>query len=265
MKKPTLPLFLALLAPAVAAGICATPVFAEPPLEQRGMSSGGFRQHDRNRPQPKAVEPGAEVSVPAPADAVVLLGKDDAANAKAWKNAGWKFKDGVMAVSPGKHNQISAQAFGDCQLHLEFRIPETLKDRKDQDQGNSGVFLMGLYEMQVVSSHPDCNKTYADGMAGAIYGQNPPMVNPSRKIGGWNAYDIVFRRPRFNDKGECVQKAVATVFLNGVLVQDHFELMGPTTYMHREPYKKHADKLPLQLQDHGSPDEFRNIWVRELE
>lgn len=264
MKNPTLPLFLALLAPALAAGVCAAPAFAEPPLEQRGMSSGGFRQHDRNRPQPKAVEPGAEVSVPAPADAVVLLGKDDAENAKQWKNAAWTQKDGVMTARKGW--QVSAQSFGDCQLHLEFRVPETLKDRKDQDQGNSGVFFMGdRYEAQVVSSHPDCNKTYADGMAGAIYGQNPPLVNPSRKIGGWNAYDIVFRRPRFNEKGECVQKAVMTVFLNGVLVQDHFELMGPTSYMQRAPYAKHADKLPLQLQDHGSPDEFRNIWVRELE
>lgn len=265
MKKPTLPLVLALLAPAVAAGLCTASAFAEPSLEQRGMSSGGFRQHDRARPQPKAVEPGAEVSVPAPADAVVLLGKDDGANAKQWKNAGWKFKDGVMAVAPGKRTQISVQAFGDCQLHAEFRIPETLKDRKDQDQGNSGIFFMGEYEAQVLSSHPDCNKTYADGMAGAIYGQNPPLVNANRKIGGWNAYDIVFRRPRFNDKGECVQKAVMTVHLNGVLVQDHFELMGPTSYMKRQQYKKHADKLPFELQDHGSPTEFRNMWVRELE
>lgn len=265
MKKPRLPLVIALLAPAVCAGLGSMAAMAEPPPEQRGMSSGGFRQHDRDRPQPKAVEPGAEISVPAPADALVLLGKDDAANPRAWKNADWKFKDGAMTVVPGKRHQESTQDFGDCQLHVEFRIPASLKGHKDQDQGNSGVFFMGAYEVQVLSSHPACNATYADGMAGAIYGQNPPLVNPSRKIGGWNAYDIVFRRPRFSDKGECVQKAVMTVFLNGVLVQDHFELMGPTSYMRREPYKAHADKLPLRLQDHGTPVEFRNLWVRELE
>lgn len=240
---------------------------ADDPTDPNGMASGGFRQHDRSRPQPKAVEPGAEVSVPAPADALVLLGADAAASGKQWTNAGWAIKNGVMtcpAERKGK-NQVSAKAFGDFQLHLEFRIPESLKNRKDQDQGNSGVRIMGLYELQVLSSHPDCNKTYADGMAGAIYGENPPMVNSSRKIGGWNAYDVVFRRPHFNDKGECVQKAVVTVYLNGVLVQDHFEIMGPTSGVPRKPYKAHADKLPLELQDHQSPDEFRNIWVRELE
>lgn len=256
--QPRIPLLIALLAPSVAA-------FAEPPLERRGMSSEGFRQHDRSRPQPKAVEPGAEVSVPPPADAVVLLGGDDAENAKAWKNAGWKIKDGIMTCVPGKGSQVSTKACGDCQLHAEFRIPEALKNRKDQDQGNSGIFFMGIYEAQVLSAHPACNLTYADGMAGAIYGQNPPLVNPNRRIGGWNAYDIVFHRPHFNEKGECVKKAVMTVFLNGVLVQDHFELMGPTSYMQRQPYGKHADKLPFQLQDHGSPVEFRNFWVRDLD
>ena len=240
---------------------------ADAPVNPNGMASGGFRQHDRDRPQPKAVEPGAEVSLPAPADAVVLLGADDAASAKQWKSADWVIKNGVMtcpAIRKGQ-DQSSVLTFGDVQLHLEFRIPESLKDRKDQDQGNSGVRFMGKYELQVLSSHPDCNKTYADGIAGAVYGENPPMVNPSRRIGAWNAYDVVFRRPHFNGKGECVQKAVMTVFFNGVLVQDHFEVMGPTSGVPRKPYSAHADKLPLELQEHASPDEFRNIWVRELE
>ncbi len=131
-----------------------------------------------------------------------------------------------------------------------------------QDRGNSGVFLMDLYEVQVLDSYN--SKTYADGMAGAIYGQYPPLVNASRKPGEWQTYDIVFHAPRFDANGKVTSPARMTVLQNGVLVQDNEELTGPTQHKARPPYKAHADKLPLSLQDHGHPVRYRNIWIREL-
>lgn len=124
---------------------------------------------------------------------------------------------------------------------------------------------MGLYEVQIYASPPGDEGIYADGLAGAIYGQNPPLVNALRSIGQWNAYDLVFHRPHFDDAGQCVKPATLTVLLNGVLIQDHFPLTGPTSYQTATPYRKHADKLPLKLQGHGAHVEFRNIWVRPLE
>lgn len=232
--------------------------FADSPPGQRN-----FRQHDPARPQPRAVAPGPAVSTPPPADAVVLLGGAD--DAKHWSNAKWAQKGGVMRIVPGAKDQASTEAFGDCQLHVEFDIPVSEKAKRYPNRGNSGVFLMGKYEVQVYGSWPGDEGIYADGIAGAVYGQNPPLVNALRPAGEWNAYDIVFHRPRFDDKGACVKKATVTVFLNGALVQDGFALSGPTTYMHPAPYAKHADKLPLVLQEHGSVVAYRNIWVRELE
>jgi hypothetical protein len=134
---------------------------------------------------------------------------------------------------------------------------------ESQERGNSGIFLMGIYELQVLDSYK--NDTYPDGQAGAVYGQNPPLVNATRPPGQWQTYDVVFHRPRFKADGSVEQPARMTVFLNGVLIQDNFELVGPTANKQQPPYKAHADKLPLKLQDHGNPIRYRNIWVRELE
>jgi hypothetical protein len=133
-----------------------------------------------------------------------------------------------------------------------------------QDRGNSGVFLMGRYEVQVLDTYGTTNKTYADGQAGALYGQYPPLVNPARPPGQWQTYDIVFRAPRFDAAGKALSPARVTVLFNGVLVQDNRELTGPTAHKARPPYAAHADKLPLGLQDHSHPVRFRNIWIREL-
>jgi hypothetical protein len=132
----------------------------------------------------------------------------------------------------------------------------------DQDRGNSGVYLMSLYELQVLDSYE--NRTYADGMAGAIYGQFPPLVNAARPPGVWQSYDVIFHRPRFDDKGGVVRPATMTVLYNGVLVQDHATLGGPTCWKVRPPYSPHPDRLPLLLQDHDHRVRYRNIWLREL-
>ena len=133
---------------------------------------------------------------------------------------------------------------------------------ESQGRGNSGVFLMGFYEVQVLDNYQ--NKTYDDGMAAAVYGQFPPRVNACRAPGEWQTYDIVFHAPRFNAEGGLEKPAFMTVFHNGILVQDHVELTGPTGWKQRPPYKAHAERLPISLQDHGNPVRFRNIWIREL-
>jgi hypothetical protein len=153
------------------------------------------------------------------------------------------------------------QAFGDCQLHVEFREPVPAVG-DSQGRGNSGIFLMGLYEIQVLDSYN--NKTYADGQASGVYGQFPPQVNASRPPGQWQWYDIVFHGPRFNGNGEVMRQARVTVLHNGVLVQDNVLLSGPTQHHDRPAYTVTPDKLPLTLQDHGNPVRYRNIWIREL-
>jgi len=222
-------------------------------------------QHSMDRPRPPVVNPGPErPPAPAPSDAVVLF---DGANLSQWRAddgtaAKWTVRDGYVEVKPGTGTMVSARGFGDVQLHIEWRAP-TPAQGEGQERGNSGVFLMGIYELQVLDSYQ--NDTYPDGQAGAIYGENPPLVNATRPPGQWQAYDVVFRRPHFNTDGSLVSPAHMTVFLNGVLIQDNFELVGPTANQARPPYKVHADKLPLRLQDHGNPVRYRNIWVRELE
>ena len=221
--------------------------------------------HSLDRPRPPVVQPGPErPPVPPPSDAVVLF---DGSSLNEWRGqdggpAKWIVRDSYVEVAPGTGTLVSARAFGDVQLHIEWRMPTPPKG-DGQDRGNSGVFLMGMYEVQVLDSYQ--NDTYPDGQAGAIYGQNPPLVNACRPPGAWQTYDIVFRRPRFNQDGSLQRPARITVIHNGVLVQDAFELSGPTAHRARPPYSAHADKLPLRLQDHGNPTRFRNIWVRELE
>jgi hypothetical protein len=154
------------------------------------------------------------------------------------------------------------QSFGDVQLHIEWMAPSPAVGTS-QDRGNSGVFFgAGRYEVQVLDSYQAA--TYPDGQAGALYGQFPPLVNPTRPPGEWQAYDIVFEMPRFDASGALLKRARATVFLNGVLVQNAKELIGPTTNKVRTPYSAHPAALPLSLQDHNHPVRFRNVWVREL-
>ncbi len=220
--------------------------------------------HDPSRPMPPVVDPGpATPPAPAPSDAVVLFDGRDLAQWTTAKGgpAPWKVRDGYIEVVKDSGAIRTARGFGDCQLHVEWATPSPAVG-SGQDRGNSGVFLMDLYEVQVLDSYG--NKTYADGSAAAIYGQYPPLVNASRKPGEWQTYDIVFHRPRFDGAGHVVSPARMTVLHNGVLVQDNEELVGPTANRARPPYKAHADKLPLSLQDHGHPVRFRNIWIREL-
>ena len=220
--------------------------------------------HDESRPLPPVVDPGpAQPPSPVPSDAVVLFDGKDLSH---WTNAkgtpaDWQVRDGHMEVVKGKGAIRTRQGFGDCQLHVEWATPSPAVGA-GQDRGNSGVFLMDTYEVQVLDSYR--SDTYADGMAGAIYGQYPPLVNAARQPGEWQAYDIVFHAPRFDGKGEAISPARMTIFLNGVLIQDNEELTGPTAHKARPPYRAHADRMPLSLQDHGHPVRFRNIWVREL-
>jgi hypothetical protein len=199
----------------------------------------------------------------APADAVVLFDGHDLAQ---WRMrdggpAKWKLGEGYFEVVPGTGQLYTRQAFGDCQLHVEFAEPSPPKGA-DQDRGNSGVFLHDLYEVQVLDSYE--SKTYPDGQAGAIYGQFPPLVNASRPSGQWQAYDIVFHGPRFDSAGKLLRPARLTVFHNGVLVQDDVVLSGPTGHHKRPPYEAGPEKRPLSLQDHDHPVRYRNVWIREL-
>jgi len=221
--------------------------------------------HDLNRPMPPVVAPGpAGPPVPPPADAIVLF---DGKSLAAWTDAKgqpakWKVENGYMEVVPKTGEIRTVKGFGDCQLHVEWMAPAPAKGT-GQDRGNSGVFLMGLYEVQVLDCYE--NKTYADGMTAAIYGQFPPAVNACRPPGEWQTYDIIFHRPRFATDGKLLVPARMTVFHNGILVHECAILTGPTQNQAQPPYKMHADKLPISLQDHGHPVHYRNIWIRELE
>ena len=224
-----------------------------------------WKPHDRNRPVPPVIDPGVsstqDAPGKAPSDAIVLFdGKDLSAwSTKSGEPAKWKVGTGYFETVPKSGYMYTKQSFGDMQLHVEFATP-TPPEGQDQDRGNSGVFLMGMYEIQVLDSYN--NKTYADGQAAAVYGQYPPLVNASRQPGQWQSYDIVFHPSKFDKDGKLIRLGHVTVFHNGVLVQDNVEIQGPTVT--GEADKPHADKLPLALQDHNHPVRFRNVWVREL-
>ena len=221
--------------------------------------------HDTTRAQPAVVDPAPSASLGrVPSDAIVLF---DGRNGSEWRSRDgqalrWKIENGYMEVVGGSGGISTTRTFGDCQLHIEWAAPSPPMGR-GQGRGNSGVFLMGRYEVQVLDSYR--NATYPDGQAAAIYGQYPPLVNASRPPGEWQTYDIIFRRPRFNERGEVMQPARVTVLHNGVLIQDAAALTGPTGHRSRPPYAAHADRLPIGLQDHDSPVRFRNIWIRDLE
>jgi len=226
-----------------------------------------WKIHDLNRPLPAVIGPGTsstqDLPGRSPSDAVVLFDGKDLSRwvHKDGSAAKWKVENGYAEVAAKTGYIYTRDSFGDCQLHVEFAEPVPPKG-ESQERGNSGVFLMGLYEIQVLDTYE--NKTYADGMASAVYGQYPPLVNASRPPGQWQSYDIVFHGPRFDKEGKLIRHARVTVLHNGVLVQDNVELSGPTAHGERPPYKAQPDKLPLALQDHGNPVHYRNIWIREL-
>jgi len=224
--------------------------------------------HDRARPLPPEVTPATpstqEKAGKPPSDATVLF---DGKDLSQWASMDgsptkWIVKDGAMECVAGSGYVRTVQCFGDCQLHIEWATP-TPAHGEGQGRGNSGVFFgLDRYEVQVLDSYG--NKTYADGSAGAIYGQYPPLVNASLPSGQWQTYDIIYTAPRFDEADELRSQARLTVFQNGVLIQNNVQLTGPTSWLERAPYRAHPAKQPISLQDHGNPVRYRNIWVREL-
>ena len=218
-----------------------------------------YHVHDGERPQPRVVTPG--VGTQPPSDARVLF---DGKHLRDWEGkdgpAKWKIEAGYMEVAPGTGNIRTREHFGDAQLHLEFASPTAVKG-KGQGRGNSGVFLMGRYEVQVLDNYG--NPTYADGTVGAVYGQYPPLANAIRMPGEWNVYDIAWKAPVF-DGARLLRPAVITVIFNGVLLHHALEPRGPTSHRVVTSYAEHPAKGPLELQDHGDLVRFRNIWIREL-
>lgn len=250
----------------IAAIMAATPAHGgdKPGFTDTPMLPGGqWHVHDPERPAPPVVTPAARPGG-APSDAVVLF---DGTSLDAWRSerGPWTLADGAMIVPPrgsgGDNNLVTRQSFGDVQLHLEFRAPSPPAG-DSQDRGNSGIWFMQRYEVQILDSYR--NPTYADGMAGAVYAWKPPLVNATRPPGAWQSYDIVFERPRFAADGSLARPAYVTVLLNGVLVQNRQAMLGTTVWRKVAGYEAHGDAAPIQLQDHGSPVAFRNIWVRPL-
>ena len=237
------------------------------------MYIDGVKVHELDtskQPLPPVVKPGEPAGFFAPpSDAVVLFDGSDKALTENWtatngKPSGWKVVDGALESVRGAGYIQTSGKFGSCQLHVEWAAPVKVEG-SGQGRGNSGVFLMGTYEVQVLDSFE--NVTYADGQAGALYGRSKPLVNASRKPGEWQSYDIVFHRPLFDESGKVTRRATFTILHNGVLIQDHVVLSGGTGWMGpnaASEYKAHPDKLPIALQDHGNPVRFRNVWLREL-
>jgi len=256
MNRPTLPTFV--FAILTSAALAEGGFYGDPP-----DATHPWGIHDMNRPQPPRVEPGTATT--APSDAVVLFsGKPE--EIEKWisdKNGEptkWVVKDGVLQCVPGSGYIRTKEEFADCQLHIEWSAPSKVEG-SSQGRGNSGVFLMGAVEVQVLDNYN--NPTYPDGFASSIYGINPPLVNPLNAPGEWQSYDIVFRRPIFKD-GKEIDPGYITVFVNGVLTQDHTPLEGGGGHKARSKPKAFPEKGPLKIQDHGNPVRFRNIWYRPL-
>ena len=213
------------------------------------------------KPVPAIVTPGSNNSPPS--DAIPLFhGK----NFSEWEHSNgdpvqWLLKDGTMIVKKSTGGIQTKRAFGDCQLHLEWKTPEVIEG-EGQGRGNSGIYFQSLYEVQVLDSYE--NVTYPNGQAGSIYKQHIPLVNASLAPGQWQTYDIIFKAPVFNSNGTLKSPAFLTVIHNGVLVQNHVEIRGPTVYQGLPKYVPHPAKMSLYLQDHGNPVSYRNIWIREL-
>jgi hypothetical protein len=212
-------------------------------------------------PQPRIVTPG--VNSAAPSDAIVIFDGKDLANFSSLDGsaAKWDVKDGIFTVVKGTGDIKTKQAFGSIQLHIEWRTPDIV-DGEGQGRGNSGIFLMERYELQVLDNYN--NKTYANGQAGSIYKQTMPLVNACKKPGEWQVYDVIFSAPKFNKDGQIIFTARITALHNGILIQNNTEIKGPSEYIGLPVYKAH-DKAPIKLQDHGNPISYRNIWIREIE
>lgn len=214
-------------------------------------------------PAPPKVAAGEATNTP-PSDAIVLF---DGENLSAWESENdnaaptWNVENEILTVNPGTGGIKTKQSFGDMQLHIEWRSPSEIES-EGQGRGNSGVYIMNKYEVQILDSYE--NDTYTNGQAASIYKQAPPLVNATNPPGEWNSYDIIFSAPRFDKNGMVKSPAKLTVLHNGILVQNNFILRGPTEYIGIPNFKEHEEKLPLHLQDHGNKVSFRNIWVREL-
>jgi hypothetical protein len=212
-------------------------------------------------PEPPVVSPGKNGTPPT--DAIVLF---DGTSFEHWKkedgsNVKWNLEDGAMIVVKESGAIISKQGFGDCQLHVEFRTPKVVKG-KGQGRGNSGIFLQARYEVQVLDSYK--NRTYSNGQAGSIYKQHIPLVNASLPPGEWQTFDIFYSAPRFSEDASLQKPGYITVIHNGVLIQNHVEIKGPTDDRGEPKYKAHSMKEPIMLQDHKNPVSYRNIWIREI-
>jgi hypothetical protein len=243
--------------------------FTNTPME----ADGKWHVHDPNRPQPQVITPGEKFSqgAPAPSDAEVLF---DGNGLGKWQNmqgadATWKTREDFVETAPNGGGIRTRGTWADFQLHVEWSSPNPPVGTS-QGRGNSGILINNMYEVQVLDSYQA--KTYADGQAGAIYGQSPPLVNASKPPGEWQSYDILFESPRWNEKGALTKKAIITVFHNGVVVQNHYELVGMTDGINAgEPWKSlshypapHAPEVFIELQDHKNPVRFRNLWIRSM-
>ncbi|MEP6754406.1 MAG: DUF1080 domain-containing protein [Chthonomonadales bacterium] len=230
------------------------------------LPDGKWRVHDGTRPWPKVIDPGTASTPEAPgrppSDAMILFDGKDASH---WANdkgepVTWPVADGAISTKQGAGYIHTKDEFGDCQLHVEWAAPTIVKG-SSQGRGNSGVYLFGKYEIQVLDNYN--NPTYADGTAAAVYGQYPPLVNACRKPGEWQTYDILWTAPKFKD-GALETPAYVTVLHNGVAVHNHVKVLGTTDFKTFPKYTPHGPKGPIALQDHGNPVRFRNIWIREL-
>jgi hypothetical protein len=238
-------------------GLCA--VMSANAQDRKG---GDPKLSEYYEPAAPVVAPGKTASEP-PADAIVLFDGKDASKwvAKGGGAVAWTVADGALTVKERTGEITTKDKFGDCQLHIEWRTPAEVKG-EGQGRGNSGIFLMGKYELQVLDNYN--NKTYVNGQAASIYKQLPPLVNACRPPGEWQTYDVVFTAPTFNPNGSVKTQARITVIHNGVLVQNNMTIQGATQYIGLASYEKHEAKEPISLQDHGNPVSFRNIWIRNL-
>ena len=229
------------------------------------QDTGTWKVHDMQRPQPSVVTAGSpscgSTTGTAPSDAIVLF---DGGNLDAFRTgsgaASWAVKDGVASVTKGDLH--TRQDFGDCQLHLEWRVPADFEG-SGQNAGNSGIFFNDKYEIQILNGYE--NTTYADGSGGSFYGQHPPLANPCRPKGEWNSYDIIYTQPRWNADGSLASPARATLLYNGVVVQNNQAFTGTTVHGDTTRYGSPHGPGPIRIQEHNDPLQFRNIWVRPLE
>ncbi|HUA62505.1 MAG TPA: DUF1080 domain-containing protein [Verrucomicrobiae bacterium] len=265
MSRTHPPIFLAAAAALAVACAVAQKSDADLGFTDTPMLPGlPWHVHDPARPHPRVVTP-ASAPGGAPSDAIVLF---DGKDLSKWvqRRRGqeveprWRLTDGYMEAVRNSGDLYTREKFGDCQLHVEWASPAEVRG-SSQSRGNSGVYVMSRYEIQVLDAWN--NPTYADGQAGAIYGQWPPLVNPARPPGEWNTYEILFEAPRFED-GKLKRPAYVTVIYNGVMVHHHKEIMGPTVYRQLAHYAPQPEEDSLELQDHGNPVRYRNIWIRRI-